>query len=166
AEVEETFINQFETAQEIIGNVRTVRLQKNIAPKETLELHVIGHHPVELLNAVTIKMCNLSDIVITDTKAEGASGFMVGTTEFAVPLGNLIDIEAEIARMEAELTHKEGFLQGVLKKLNNEKFVNHAPPTVLETEWKKQADAESIIKSLREGIEMLRKSHETDNNAL
>ncbi|KAA6311425.1 Valine--tRNA ligase, partial [termite gut metagenome] len=78
-------------------------------------------------------------------------------TEFVVPLGNLIDIAAEIGRMEAELTHKEDFLQGVLKKLNNEKFVNNAPPAVLEMERKKQADAESIIKSLREGIEMLRK---------
>ncbi|KAA6348442.1 Valine--tRNA ligase [termite gut metagenome] len=156
AGVDETLINQFETAKEIIGNVRTVRLQKNIVPKETLELHVIGRHPVELPNAVIIKMCNLSGIIITDTKAEGASGFMVGITEFAVPLGNLIDIAAEIARMEAELTHKEGFLQGVLKKLNNEKFVNNAPPAVLEMERKKQADAESIIKSLREGIETLR----------
>jgi valyl-tRNA synthetase len=156
AGVDETLINQFETAKEIIGNVRTVRLQKNIVPKETLELHVIGRHPVELPNAVIIKMCNLSGIIITDTKAEGASGFMVGITEFAVPLGNLIDIAAEIARMEAELAHKEGFLQGVLKKLNNEKFVNNAPPAVLEMERKKQADAESIIKSLREGIETLR----------
>jgi valyl-tRNA synthetase len=161
-EVDEPFINQFETVKEIISNVRTIRLQKNIAIKEVLELQVIGHHLVETFNAVIIKMCNLSAVVVTDTKAEGTSVFMVGTTEFAVPLGNLIDIEAEIARMEAELTHKEGFLQGILKKLNNERFVNNAPPAVLEMERKKQADAESIIKSLREGIELLRKSHETD----
>ncbi|KAA6328186.1 Valine--tRNA ligase [termite gut metagenome] len=157
-EVDETFMNQFEITKEIIGNVRTLRLQKNITPKETLELQVIGHHPVEAFNAVIIKMCNLSAIVITDAKAEGASVFMVGTTEFAVPLSNSIDPKTEIARMEAELKHKEGFLQGVLKKLNNEKFVSNAPLVVLEMERKKQADAESIIKSLKEGIEALRKS--------
>ena len=75
---------------------------------------------------------------------------MIGTTEFAVPLGNMIDVDAEIARMEAELKHKEGFLQGVLKKLSNEKFVNNAPAAVIEMERKKQADAESIIQSLKE----------------
>jgi valyl-tRNA synthetase len=83
---------------------------------------------------------------------------MVGTTEYAVPLGNMIDVEAEIARMEAELKHKEGFLQGVLKKLGNEKFVNNAPAAVLEMERKKQADAESIIKSLKESIAALKKA--------
>ncbi|KAA6332717.1 hypothetical protein EZS27_018800, partial [termite gut metagenome] len=157
-EVDETFIHQFDITKEIIGNVRTVRLQKNITLKETLELQVIGRHPVEELNAVILKMCNLSAIVITDTKAEGASVFMVGTTEFAVPSSSSMDPKAEIARMEAELKHKEGFLQGVLKKLNNEKFVSNAPPAVLEMERKKQADAESIIKSLKEGIEALSKS--------
>jgi valyl-tRNA synthetase len=158
AAVDETLIGQFETAKEIIGNVRTVRLQKNMALKEALELQVIGHHPAEALNAVIIKMCNLSAIVITDTKAGGGATFMVGTTEFAVPLTNSTDPKAEIARMETELKYKEGFLQGILKKLTNEKFVNNAPPAVLEMERKKQADAESIIKSLKEGIEALRKS--------
>ena len=91
-------------------------------------------------------------------EVEGAAAFMVGTTEYAVPLGNLVDVEAEIARMEAELKHKEGFLQGVLKKLSNEKFVNNAPAAVIELERKKQADAESIIKSLKESIAALKKS--------
>ena len=94
----------------------------------------------------------------TYAKADGAAAFMVGTTEFAVPLGNMIDVEAEIARMEAELKHKEGFLQGVLKKLSNEKFVNNAPAAVIEMERKKQADAESIISSLRESIAALKKA--------
>ena len=95
---------------------------------------------------------------MVESKAEGASSFMVGTTEYAVPLGNMIDVEAEIARMEAELKHKEGFLQGVLKKLSNEKFVNNAPAAVLEMERKKQADAESIISSLKESIAALKKA--------
>ena len=101
-------------------------------------------------------MCNLSASQVVDVKADGASSFMIGTTEFAVPLGNMIDVEAEIARMEAELKHKEGFLQGVLKKLSNEKFVSNAPAAVIEMERKKQADAESIIKSLKESIASLR----------
>ena len=113
-------------------------MQKNIAQKETLELQVIGENPVVAFNAVIMKMCNLSSINIVENKADGAASFMVGTTEYAVPLGNMIDVEAEIARMEAELKHKEGFLQGVLKKLGNEKFVNNAPAAVLEMERKKR----------------------------
>ena len=126
--------------------------------KEALELQIVGTNPVESLNPVIVKVCNLSAVNVVEAKADGAAAFMVGTTEYAVPLGNLIDAEAEIARMEAELKHKEGFLQGVLKKLNNEKFVNNAPAAVLEMERKKQADAESIIKSLKESIAALKKS--------
>ena len=131
-------------------------MQKNIAQKETLELQVGGENPVAEFDSVLFKVCNLSAITSVDTKAEGATSFMVGTTEFAVPLGNMIDAEAEIARMEAELKHKQGFLQGVMKKLSNEKFVNNAPAAVLEMERKKQADAESIIKSREESIASLR----------
>ncbi|KAA6343528.1 Valine--tRNA ligase [termite gut metagenome] len=157
--IDETFISQFETVKEIIGNVRTVRLQKNIAWKETLELQIIGCNPVEKLNAIIAKMCNLSTVTATNLKANEASSFIVGTIEFAVPLDNLIDEEAEITRMEAELKHKEEFLQGVWKKLNNEKFITNASPAVLEMERKKQADAKSIIKSLKESIDTLKKSH-------
>ena len=149
---------RFETVKEVISNIRSIRLQKNIAQKEALELQVIGENPVAAFNAVITKMCNLSSIDVVENKADGAASFMVGTTEYAVPLGNMIDVEAEIARMEAELKHKEGFLQDVLKKLGNEKFVNNAPATVLEMERKKQADAESIIKSLKESIAALKKA--------
>ena len=156
--VDEAFIQQFEVVKEVISNIRTIRLQKNIAQKEALELQVIGENPVTAFNAVIIKICNLSGIAVVEAKAEGASSFMVGTIEFAVPLGNMIDVEAEIARMEAELKHKEGFLQGVLKELSNEKFVNNAPPEVIEIERNKQADAESIINSLKESIASLKKA--------
>ena len=145
---DEALLRQFEAVKEVISNIRAIRLQKNIAQKETLELQVVGQNPIEPFNAVLVKMCNLSAISVVEAKADGAAAFMVGTTEYAVPLGNLIDVEAEIARMEAELKHKEGFLQGVLKKLSNEKFVAHAPAAVIELERKKQADAESIIKSI------------------
>ena len=156
--VDSEMIQQFEVVKEVISNVRSIRLQKNIAQKETLELQVVGENPVDAFNLVIMKMCNLSAIDVVDTKTEGAASFMVGTTEYAVPLGNMIDVEAEIARMEAELKHKEGFLQGVMKKLSNEKFVNNAPAAVLELERKKQADAESIINSLKESIAALKKA--------
>ena len=155
---DEELIKQFEVVKGIISNVRSIRLQKNIAQKEPLELQVVGESPVSAFHAVIVKMCNLSAIQSVEAKADGAASFMVGTTEYAVPLGNLIDVEAEIARMEAELKHKEGFLQGVLKKLGNEKFVSNAPAAVIELERKKQADAESIIKSLKESIAALKKA--------
>lgn len=149
-------VTEFETIKEIVGGVRTIRLQKNIAQKESLELQIVGSGVFERHHPILEKMCNLSVITVAQEKAEGTAAFMVGTTEYAVPLGNMIDIQAEIARMEAELKHKEGFLQGVLKKLSNEKFVQNAPAAVLELERKKQADAESIIASLRESIASLK----------
>ena len=155
--MDETIEQQFEVVKEIISSVRSIRLQKNIAQKETLELQIVGENPVVVFNSVIMKMCNLSVIDIVENKSDGAASFMVGTTEYAVPLGNMIDVEAEIARMEAELKHKESFLQGVMKKLSNEKFVNNAPAAVLELERKKQADAESIINSLKESIAALKK---------
>ena len=155
---DEALLRDMEVTKEIIGGIRTIRLQKNIAQKEALTLQVVGAHPVEAFNVVIQKMCNLSSIEVVENKADGAASFMVGTTEYAVPLGNLIDVEAEIARMEAELKHKEGFLQGVLKKVSNEKFVNNAPAAVIEMERKKQADAESIIRSLKESIAALKKA--------
>ena len=158
--VDEDIIREFEVVKEVISNIRSIRLQKNIAQKETLELQVIGENPVVAFNAVIMKMCNLSSINIVENKADASVAFMVGTIEFVIPLeayGTLF-MEAEIARMEAELKHKEGFLQGVLKKLGNEKFVNNAPAAVLEMERKKQADAESIIKSLKESIAALKKA--------
>ncbi|HIY89143.1 MAG TPA: valine--tRNA ligase [Candidatus Bacteroides pullicola] len=158
APADEALLQQFEAVKEVISNIRAIRLQKNIAQKETLELQAVGCNPIEAFNAVLVKMCNLSAISVVEAKADGAAAFMVGTTEYAVPLGNLIDVEAEIARMEAELKHKEGFLQGVLKKLSNEKFVAHAPANVIELERKKQADAKSIIKSLKESIAALKKA--------
>ncbi len=157
-EVDETFVQQFEMAKEVITNIRSIRMQKNIALKEALELQVVGQNPVENMEPVIRKMGNLSAITVVETKADGAASFMIGTTEFAVPLGNMIDVEAEIARMEVELKHKQGFLQGVLKKLSNEKFVSNAPAAVIELERKKQTDAESIIKSLQESIEALKKA--------
>ena len=153
----EDIIARFEAVKEVIGGIRTIRLQKNIAQKEALSLEVIGENPVEALNAVIAKLCNLSAIQTVATKADGAAAFMVGTTEYAVPLGNLINVEEELKKLEADLKYQEGFLQSVLKKLSNEKFVSKAPANVIEMERKKQADAETKIAALKESIAALKK---------
>lgn len=153
----ENLIADLELVKEVISGIRTIRLQKNIMQKESLELKVIGINPIEIYNSIICKMANLSSIESIETKPEGAASYMVETTEYAVPINNMIDIQAEIVRMEAELRHKEGFLESVLKKLNNARFVANAPANVIEMERKKQADAESIIQSLKESIKALKK---------
>ena len=153
----EEIIKNFEAVKEVIGGIRTIRLQKNIAQKEALSLQVVGESPVVAFNSVIAKLCNLTAIESVEAKAEGSASFMVGTTEYAVPLGNLINVEEELKKLEADLKYNEGFLQSVLKKLSNEKFVSKAPANVIEMERKKQADAESKIASLKESIAALKK---------
>ncbi len=153
----EIIVKEFEVVKEVIGGIRTIRLQKNIAQKETLELQVVGVNPVATFNPVITKLCNLSSIEAVENKADGSGSFMVGTTEYAIPLGNLINTEEELAKLEADLKYQEGFLQSVLKKLSNEKFVSKAPANVIDMERKKQADAESKIASLKESIAALKK---------
>ena len=153
----ETLITRFEAVKEVISGIRTIRLQKNIAQKEALTLEVIGENPVTEFTSVIAKLCNLSEIKQVATKADGAAAFMVGTTEYAVPLGNLINVEEELKKLEADLKYQEGFLQSVLKKLSNEKFVSKAPANVIEMERKKQADAETKIAALKESIAALKR---------
>ncbi len=148
---------EFDAVKEVIGGIRTIRLQKNIAQKEALSLQVVGSNPIEAYLPVVMKLCNLSSVETVASKAEGAVSFMVGTTEYAVPLGNLINVEEELKKLEADLKYQEGFLQSVLKKLSNEKFVSKAPANVIEMERKKQADAETKIAALRESIAALKK---------
>ena len=102
-------------------------------------------------------MGNLTTVGIVNEKPEGAASFMVGTTEYFIPLGGMINVEEELAKLEADLNYQEGFLQSVLKKLSNEKFVSKAPANVIDMERKKQADAESKIASLKESIAALKK---------
>ncbi len=153
----EGIIKNFEIVKEVIGGIRTIRLQKNIAQKEALSLQVVGENPIAAFNSIISKLCNLNDIEVEGNKSEGSASFMVGTTEYAVPLGNLINVEEELKKLEADLKYNEGFLQSVLKKLSNEKFVSKAPANVIEMERKKQADAESKIASLKESIAALKK---------
>ena len=153
----EALIAQFEAVKEVISGIRTIRLQKNIAQKEALALEVTGENPVAGFGSVIAKLCNLSEIKQVETKSEGAAAFMVGTTEYAVPLGNLINVEEELKKLEADLKYQEGFLQSVMKKLSNEKFVSKAPANVIEMERKKQADAETKIAALKESTAALKR---------
>ena len=144
-------------AASVVTNVRAVRNSKNISPREVLHLQVVGTNPIAAMDAIVCKMAGVDAVEVVAAKSEGASAFMVGTTEYAVPLGDLIDVEAEIAKAEAELKHLEGFLAGVEKKLSNERFVANAPAAVVELERKKQSDAQSKIATLRETLAALRK---------
>lgn len=154
--VDAAYLESFEIVKEIVSGVRTIRLQKNIPNKEELTLQVLGDHNDDF-NPVIAKMCNLSEIARTDDKAAGAVSFLVRTTEYAVPLGSMINVEEELAKLREELKYQQGFLVSVTKKLSNESFVSKAPAKVIDMERKKQADAESKIKSIEESIAALTK---------
>ncbi len=154
-EIDSQIIADFEQVKEIIAGVRTIRLQKNIPQKESLTLQITGVHNATY-NTVISKICNLTDISEVSEKSAGSVSFLVGTTEYAVPMGSLINPEEEISKMEAEINYLEGFLVSVMKKLGNEKFVANAKPEVVEAERKKKADAESKLVSLRESIAALK----------
>ena len=153
---ERKLADDIEQVKQIVSGVRMVRNQKNIAPKEALELQAVGANNYADYNAVITKMANLSAINVVTEKDATASAFMVSTDEFAVPLGNMIDIDAEIEKQEAQLKHLEGFLAGVIKKLSNERFVANAPEAVVALERKKQSDSEEKIAALKESIATLK----------
>lgn len=154
---EQKLAADIEAVKQIIAGVRTVRNQKNIAQKEQLSLQVVGKNDFEAYNDVTLKMANLDKIEVIAEKSADASSFMVGTDEFAVPLGDLIDVAAEIEKAEAQLKHLEGFLMDVRKKLSNENFVAHAPEKVVALERKKESDSVEKIAALKATIEELKK---------
>ena len=154
---DEKFVSTFENVKEVVAGVRAVRNQKNIAPKVQLELNAVKQNAFEAFNSVIVKIANLKGISVVDEKAADASAFMVGVDEFAVPVGDLIDVKAEIEKAEKELKHLEGFLTGVEKKLSNENFVAHAPEAVVERERKKKSDAEEKIAALKASIEELKR---------
>ena len=154
---EQKLTADIEAVKQIIAGVRTVRNQKNIAQKEQLSLQVVGKNDFEAFNEVTLKMANLDKIEVIAEKSADASSFMVGTDEFAVPLGDLIDVAAEIEKAEAQLKHLEGFLMGVRKKLSNENFVAHAPEKVVALERKKESDSVEKIAALKATIKELKK---------
>ena len=154
---EQKLAADIESVKQIIAGVRTVRNQKNIAQKEQLTLQAVGKNDFAAYDDVTLKMANLDKIEVISEKSADASSFMVGTDEFAVPLGDLIDVAAELEKAEAQLKHLEGFLAGVRKKLGNENFVAHAPEKVVAMERKKESDSVEKIAALKATIEELRK---------
>ncbi len=152
---EKKLANDIEEVKQIVSGVRMVRNQKNIAPKEALELQAVSANHYEAYTAAIVKMANVNAIHVVSEKDATASAFMVGTDEFAIPLGNMIDIDAEIEKQEAQLKHLEGFLAGVMKKLSNERFVQNAPEAVVALERKKQSDSEEKIAALKESLAAL-----------
>ena len=149
-------LDRFEKVKEVIAGIRTIRLDKNIPNKESLTLEVVGDYSGEY-DAVVGKMANLSEIKAVAEKDTMAASFLVGTTEYSIPLGNNIDVEAELKKLHDELKYLEGFLRSVSAKLSNEKFVQNAKPEIVENERKKQADAESKIQTIKESIAALNK---------
>ncbi|MDH8702049.1 valyl-tRNA synthetase [Dysgonomonadaceae bacterium PH5-43] len=156
ATISEKIIADMEDVKDIISNIRNIRLQKNIPNRDSLELEILGSHNQDY-NPVIAKIANLNDIKEISEKSAGAVSFLVKTTEYAIPLGNNINVEEELAKQQEELKYQKGFLEAVMKKLSNESFVSKAPAKVIEMEKKKQADAESKIKSLEESIASLQK---------
>ena len=143
-------------AKEIISGIRTVRLQKNIPNRNALSLQVVGSF-ANACRAIIVKLANIDAINEVSEKDATAASFLVGTTEYAVPLGSNINVEEELAKLNADLKYYQGFLASVEKKLGNERFVNNAPEAVVNAERKKKADAESKIATLKESIAALSK---------
>ncbi|GET32372.1 valine--tRNA ligase [Prolixibacter bellariivorans] len=158
AEADASLVEQFVNVEDAITGLRNVRKEKNIANKETLYVAVLpgekGYSPV--FDAVLRKMGNLSELEVVKEKVDGALSFRVKSTEYYVPLGDLVNVEEEIAKIEEELKYTRGFLTSVMKKLGNERFVSGAPEQVVATERKKQADAEEKIKLLEERLAALK----------
>ena len=144
-----------EGVKQVVSGVRTIRNQKNISPKESLTLQAVSADAYADFASVITKMANVSAIEVVTEKDATSASFMVGTNEYAVPLGSMIDIEAERAKIEQQLKHLEGFLAGIKKKLSNEKFVANAPEAVVALERKKQSDSEEKIATLKEALEKL-----------
>ena len=154
---DDAIITAIEKVKQVVTGVRMVRNQRVIAQKEQVDLQVVGTTDYEPYRDVICKMANLNSFEVTDSKAADAAQFMVGTDEFAVPLGSLIDVAAEIEKQEAQLKHLEGFLAGVEKKLSNERFVANAPEAVVALERKKRSDSLEKISALRASLAELRK---------
>ena len=159
-EVDEALLSEAEHLKQIITAVRNIRQQRNIPQKEQMELQVVaaGRSQGSLSSAardLVVKLSNLGNISEVTQKSANSASFIIGTTEYAVPLDAFINVEEEIRKLEADLKYQEGFLAGVMKKLSNERFVQNAKPEVVAMERKKQADAESRIAALKESIAAL-----------
>jgi valyl-tRNA synthetase len=145
-----------EMVKQVVAGVRAARNQRNIASKELLTLQCVGECCFEPYTDIVKKMAGLSEVITVAEKDATAAAFLVGTYEMALPLGQLVNADEEIEKMEAQLKHLEGFLAGVKKKLANERFVANAPEAVVAMERKKQADSEEKIATLKQSIAALK----------
>lgn len=160
-EPDEDLLSRFEFVEEVITQVRTIRKEKNILQKDALRLMIkknLGEKPDELFDPVLSKLCNIEIIEYVNEKVSGAISFVARSTEFFIPLTETLDIEAEILKLEEEIRYTQGFLASVMKKLNNQGFVNNASAMVVELENKKKLDAEAKIQVISEQIRNLRKN--------
>lgn len=155
--INNTLIDDFDFVKEIISGVRNIRNDKNIPNKEKLSLKINAVKSDKNIYSIIKKLANISDIEFVNKKVEGAVSFIVGTTEFYVPLGNLINVDEEIKKLEDELKYQQGFLKSVEKKLSNERFVNNAPQKVVDNEKQKMKDAVERITAIKNQIENLKK---------
>jgi valyl-tRNA synthetase len=156
SEADAQLIAQFEHAKQVISGVRAIRQSKNISPREPLKLEAPAGVDNTTWADTIMKLAGLSEIAAVEKKSEGTQSFLIGTEEYAVPLGNLIDAAAEIEKAETEIKRLQGFMMGIQKKLSNERFVQNAPAQVVELERKKLSDAESKIAALQETINSLK----------
>jgi valyl-tRNA synthetase len=155
---DKSVLQLFDFASEIINSLRKLRAEKNIPFRDAIQLQIKSKNGDydTTFDQITSKLCNISEISYVKEAPEGAFGFVARSTEFFVPLSENIDVEAELKKLEEELTYTKGFLDSVMKKLSNERFVANAPAKVLDLEHKKQADAESRIKVLEQQIKNLK----------
>lgn len=153
--VDNAFLARFAQTQEIISAIRNIRTSKNLSPREELVLEVAPSYANDM-DAVLMKLANLTEIRRSEEKSEGSISFVIGTDEFAVPMANLINAEEEIKKLEEDLEYQKKFLLGVEKKLSNENFVARAPEQVIALERKKKADAESRIQTIEQSLKQLK----------
>ena len=152
----EDIIAEFEIAADVISGIRTIRKEKNIAFKETIQLSVLNNDKIETtFDAVISKLGNLSELHYVDAKVDGALSFRVKSNEYFIPISGAINVEEEVKKLTDELSYTEGFLKSVQKKLQNERFVNNAPDQVIANERKKEADAEAKIATIKSSLASL-----------
>ena len=155
---DQRLLDEFDTTREVIAGVRNIRNTRNLSPKEALEVSYIAkddRFQVSRFDGIIRKLANVSKIEAVQEKPAGALSFMIGTAECFVPMSQNVNKEEELKKLQDELKYAEGFLNSVLKKLGNEKFVNGAPAAVIEKERNKQRDAETKIAALKAQIENL-----------
>ena len=150
-------VKEFEFTAGVISGIRTIRKEKNIPNKDSIELFVLNNENTHTdFDVIIQKLGNISKLVYIDKKKEGALSFRVKSNEYFIPMGDNINIEEEIKKLESELKYAEGFLVSVQKKLSNERFVNNAPEQVIAAERKKEADALAKILTINESLKGLK----------